>query len=181
MEEKSSKKNSLKTKMISKVSAENKIQISEIQKIAEITWPIAFGEILSKEQLDYMMKLMYSTESLASQFSKGVEFYLYISENKPVGFLGIEKSYKGENCLKIHKLYVLPNQQGKGIGSKFISFSENICKEQKIKTLTLNVNRYNKATDFYLKLGFKNVKTEDIEIGNGYLMEDYVMEKEISL
>jgi GNAT superfamily N-acetyltransferase len=167
--------------MISKVEAGNKLQIAEIQKIAEITWPIAFGEILSTEQLDYMMKMMYSTESLVSQFSKNNEFFLYYSENVPVAFLGIEKKYRAENSLKIHKLYVLPNQQGKGIGAKLVSFSENICKEEKIKVLTLNVNRFNKASEFYLKLGFTNVKSEDIEIGKDYLMEDFVMEKRISL
>jgi GNAT superfamily N-acetyltransferase len=91
----------------------------------------------------------------------------------------IEKNYKSKNQLKIHKLYILPSEQGKGIGEKFLTFAENLCKKESISMLTLNVNRYNKAVHFYEKNGSKNVKSEDIEIGNGYLMEDFVMEMEI--
>ena len=52
-----------------------------------------------------------------------------------------------------------------------------VSKTNNIIALTLNVNRFNKAIDFYLKNGFKIIKEENIEIGNGFLMEDYVMEK----
>ncbi len=154
-------------------------QLKIIQEMAEKTWPIAFGEILSKEQLEYMMKMMYSLDVLEKQLNSGHEFYLYFENEIPLGFMGIELNYKGLNQLKIHKLYILPNQQGKGIGEKFIRFASEKCSDLKIEILTLNVNRFNKAVTFYEKLGFKNVKSEDIEIGNGYLMEDFVMEKEI--
>lgn len=160
--------------MIEKI---NITQIPIIREIAKITWPVAFGEILSEQQLAYMMEMMYSLDVLEKQFQGGHEFYLYFDTKRAVGFMGIEKNYKNENQLKIHKLYILPTEQGKGIGEKFIQYAENKCLEEQIPKLTLNVNRYNKAVRFYEKLGFKNVKTEDIEIGNGYLMEDFVMEK----
>ncbi len=152
--------------------------ISIIREIAQITWPVAFGEILSKEQLAYMMEMMYSQQVLENQLLHGHEFYLFLEEERVLGFMGIEKNYKNQNQLKIHKLYILPAEQGKKIGEKLILFAENICLEEQIQKLTLNVNRYNKALHFYEKLGFENVKSEDIEIGNGYLMEDFVMEKE---
>ncbi len=154
-------------------------QLKIVQEIAQKTWPTAFGEILSREQLEYMMKMMYSLDVLENQLKTGHEFYLYFDNEIPLGFMGIELNYKGLNQLKIHKLYISPNQQGKGIGEKFIRFASKKCSDLTIKTLTLNVNRFNNAVTFYEKLGFKNVKSEDIEIGNGYLMEDFVMEKEI--
>ena len=157
----------------------NQDKIGIVREIAEITWPIAFGEILSAEQLAYMMEMMYSEKILKQQLVQGHEFYLYYHQGIPVGFMGIECRYKNLLQLKIHKLYILPNYQGLGIGEMFIHFAENRCKELFFNTLTLNVNRYNKAVHFYEKLNFICAKSEDIEIGNGYLMEDYVMEKEI--
>lgn len=151
----------------------------EVQKIAAITWPITFGEILSSEQIAYMMEMMYSEASLLNQLENGHEFYLYLENDTPIGFMGIEANYKGNSELKIHKLYVLPNQQGKGIGEKLILFSQARAQDLKQDKLTLNVNRFNKALGFYAKLGFENVKSEDIEIGNGYLMEDFVLEKQL--
>jgi diamine N-acetyltransferase len=174
--EKSISKNSLNFEMIERIY-QDKIHI--VREIAKITWPIAFGEILSQEQLAYMMEMMYSEKVLKKQLLEGHQFYIYIENQKAKGFMGIELNYKNKKLLKIHKLYILTTEQGKGIGEKFIQFAENICFESQIQKLTLNVNRFNKAVRFYEKLGFSNVKSEDIEIGNGYLMEDFVMEKEI--
>lgn len=162
--------------MIEKI---DETKLSLVQEIAKITWPVAFGEILSKEQLAYMMDMMYRLDVLETQLLEGHEFYLYNYEGKTVGFMGIEPFYNDFPYLKIHKLYILPDFQGKKIGEQFIIFAENRAKELKQNVLTLNVNRYNKALYFYEKLGFHNVKTIDIEIGQGYLMEDYVMDKPI--
>lgn len=148
-----------------------------VQEIAKITWPVAFGEILSKEQLDYMMEMMYNPQTLQQQLERGHEFYLYHVDGRVAGFMGLEPNYKGKKQLKIHKLYILPEFQGKGIGEAFIRLAEVRCVKLNLDSLTLNVNRYNKALHFYEKLNFTNVKSEDIEIGNGYLMEDFVMEK----
>lgn len=163
--------------MIQKIDL-NKIPV--IREIAAITWPVAFGEILSEAQLAYMMEMMYSQSALEKQLQEGHEFYLFLENDRALGFMGIESNYKNQNQLKIHKLYILPSEQGKGIGEQLIYFAEKRCLEDQISKLTLNVNRYNKAILFYEKLGFKNVKSEDIEIGNGYLMEDFVMEKELA-
>ena len=137
-------------------------EIRKVREIAEITWPVAFGEILSKEQLAYMMNMMYSEDVLKKQLQAGHEFYLFTEEGKELGFMGIEPAYKGKKQLKIHKLYILPNQQGKGIGQQFIALAEERAKELQQEILTLNVNRFNKALHFYEKLGFSNVRSEDI-------------------
>lgn len=162
--------------MIEKI---DETKLSLVQKIAQQTWPVAFGEILSKQQLSYMMDMMYRLEVLESQLLDGHEFYIYFLNNEAIGFMGIESNYNDNSQLKIHKLYILPSFQGKKIGEQFIDFAENRAKDLKQNALTLNVNRYNKALYFYEKLGFKKVKSVDIEIGQGYLMEDYVMEKAI--
>lgn len=154
--------------------------IKIIQDIVYITWPITYGKILSAEQLKYMLDLFYSEEALMDQFEKNEQlFYLITEEETVLGFIGIEHHYQKENKTKIHKIYILPQTQGKGIGKMTIETIGKLALENNSTSLLLNVNRFNKALHFYEKVGFKSIDEVNIEIGNGYLMEDYVMEKRI--
>ncbi|UTN02496.1 GNAT family N-acetyltransferase [Flavobacterium bizetiae] len=154
--------------------------IKQIQNIVNITWPITYGEILSKEQLDYMLGLFYSTEALNEQYNKKIQLFYMIDEDETnIGFIGIEHNYNGEAITKIHKIYLLPETQGKGIGKKVIDEIGKLALENNSKALLLNVNRFNSALGFYKKIGFEVKEEVDIEIGNSYLMEDYVMEKKL--
>jgi len=156
-------------------------EVEIIRSLAHKIWPITFKEILSSAQIEYMLDWMYSKEKLVQQMNAGHQFFVFELENEPIGFLGVEKKYLGTNSLRIHKIYVLPEIHGKGIGKKLIDFAEKLAVKNNCSTLNLNVNRFNNAVDFYKRLGFEVVKTEDIEIGNGYLMEDYVMEKDLRI
>jgi len=154
--------------------------VKTIQKITNITWPITYGEILSQEQLDYMLGLFYSNEALANQIkNKEQLFYLISDSESTIGFIGIEHNYKNEAVTKIHKIYLLPETQGKGYGKKVFESIEELAAENNSSHLLLNVNRFNTALNFYKKMGFEIKETVDIEIGNGYLMEDYVMSKKL--
>ncbi len=97
----------------------------------------------------------------------------------PQGFLGIEHFHNSEKVTKIHKIYILPNNQGKGIGKLAIDFIANLAKDNQSEKLRLNVNKFNKAIDFYKKIGFSIADEVVIEIGNAWVMDDYVMEKSI--
>ncbi|CAA9197564.1 GNAT family N-acetyltransferase [Flavobacterium collinsii] len=152
--------------------------IKQIQKIVHITWPITYGEILTKEQLAYMLDLFYSDEALTGQLVKKEQlFYMIDEEETNIGFIGIEHNYKGKAVTKIHKIYLLPETQGKGIGKRVIEEIEKLGLEHNSQALSLNVNRFNTALGFYKKIGFEIIGEVDLDIGNGYLMEDYVMEK----
>ncbi|WP_269223035.1 GNAT family N-acetyltransferase [Flavobacterium sp. IMCC34518] len=149
-----------------------------IQNIAHQTWPVAYGEILSKVQLDYMLDAFYNEEALKdSVANKGHHFILAKEGEETLGFASYEHHYNQKQQTKIHKIYILPQTQGKGIGKSLIDFVENIAKENDSIALSLNVNRFNKALVFYKKIGFNIVDEVDIKLEHGYLMEDYVMEK----
>ena len=150
-----------------------------IRQIALNTWPDAFGAILSKEQINYMLELMYSVNSLKKQIHSGHQFILAKNEKEYFGYASYEFNYKSKPETKIHKLYVLPKKQGKGVGNLLMSFIEKEALKSQNSSLILNVNRFNKAVQYYHKIGFKTIKEENIDIGNGFLMEDYVMEKHI--
>jgi ribosomal protein S18 acetylase RimI-like enzyme len=149
-----------------------------ISTIAAITWPATYGHILSKNQLDYMLERMYNHDVLIQSMTSNTCHFLITedADETPLGFAGFRRNYPEQMRYRLDKLYVLPEHQGKGIGKALLS---EICKEMKTanaQVLELNVNRYNHARLFYEKLGFTIARTEDIDIGNGFLMNDYVME-----
>ena len=150
-----------------------------IQEIAHKTWPITYGSILSKAQLDYMLEKMYSDAALLDNLNKGHHFMLAKENSVCLGFASIEHSYLNEKCTRLHKIYLLPETQGKGLGKMLLERIIALAKENQSDRISLNVNRFNKACAFYQKMGFEIVAQEDLEIGNGYLMEDYKMEKKI--
>jgi diamine N-acetyltransferase len=147
--------------------------VSIIQNLANITWPVAYGDILSPQELDYMMELMYSKASLQKQMEKGHQFVLAYDAENPVAFASYSPKQNNSAIYKLHKLYILPNQQKKGIGKLLIHY---ITKDIPATTLQLNIHRNSKAVYFYEKLGFKIIAQEDINIGNDFYMHDYVME-----
>ena len=154
--------------------------LEAIKNLAYATWPDTFIDILSRKQIDYMLELMYSFESLKEQTKKGHHFILAKDKNEFVGFASYELNYKNEPKTKIHKIYILPFVQGEGVGSSLLNFIRLAALNHNDSVITLNVNRLNKSVLFYKNQGFNIVKEENIDIGNGFLMEDYVMEKKIS-
>lgn len=154
----------------------NSEHISIIIDLTKKIWPIAYGEILSKAQLDYMIDKFYNETALYELMQKGHIFYLAQDDmEKYVGFLSYEINCE-PNKTKIHKIYVLPETQGTGLGRQFFELVKEKAIENNQKVIFLNVNKYNNAIHFYTKLGFRKVKDEVIDIGNGYVMDDYVME-----
>jgi GNAT superfamily N-acetyltransferase len=149
-----------------------------IRDMAYKIWPQTYSSILSQEQLEYMLGRLYNEKTLHEQMEQDVEFILAYDGVHPVGFASFGLLTPG--VYKLHKLYVLPSQQGKGTGRFIIEQLVKAMKTKGATTLQLNVNRQNKAMSFYEKLGFAVIRQEDIDIGNGYFMNDYVMEKSLS-
>jgi len=152
---------------------------ANIRTIAQEVWPIAYGAILRQEQLDYMMEMMYSVSSLRKQAVSGKDFILAMENKEAVGFASYEFDCEVASKTKIHKIYILSNQQGKGIGKILIDYISEEAQKRQQSAIVLNVNKHNVAQHFYRKLGFEIIKEEVIDIGNGYVMDDYVMEMPI--
>ncbi len=150
-----------------------------IRNLAEQTWPTAYGDIISQEQIVFMLDKMYNQGELLGQLRGGHTFLIASELKEDVGFAGFSVVDSESHVYKLHKLYVLPKMHGKGVGKILMNEVVDQIKAQGAKFLRLNVNRDNKAKDFYEKAGFKIKETVNLDIGNGFYMNDYVMEKEI--
>lgn len=152
--------------------------IPVIQKIAHETWWPTYSAIVSAEQLTYMLDLIYSTEALKKVMDDGSQtFILLKAENAIQAFASYGVNQTEPLIYKLHKLYILPNNQGKGYGRALIEEVKSRISKAGVRTLDLNVNRFNTAKNFYERLGFTVVKEENIAIGP-YWMNDYVMRLE---
>ncbi len=151
-----------------------------IAKIARETWPVTYEHILSETQISFMLAQMYSFETLAQNFESGQQFLIAQSNEivtEPLGFAAFENNYR-RNRSHLHKLYILPHLQAKGVGKQLMFKVLEDSKDFGDLGISLNVNRRNKARFFYETFGFEIVEEVNIPIGD-FLMEDYVMLKSL--
>jgi ribosomal protein S18 acetylase RimI-like enzyme len=150
-----------------------------VEQLAREIWPVTYGPLLTAEQLEYMLDLIYNNAALRNQMQNQQHTFLMVEQDgEPVAFAAYSTVEPGIS--KLHKIYVHQKTQGQGIGKQLVDYIVSQLQTQNIHTLRLNVNRQNKARFFYEKLGFEITKEEDIDIGNGYFMVDYVMEKKLT-
>lgn len=127
-----------------------------------------------------MLEMMYSESSLQHQLTiQQHRFIIAFDDGEPVGFASWSPT-PDTKIYRLHKIYVLQNQQGKGTGRKLVEHVVEAVRSAGAATLELNVNRHNKARVFYSRLGFTVAREENIDIGQGYFMNDYVMQKSIA-
>jgi len=149
--------------------------IEIIRDLAFSIWPGTYIPIIGEIQVNYMLNLFYSRDALKEQMEiDGHKFLVVFKEGEPVGFSSVS-SIEGSNVFKLHKLYLLPSEQGQGTGKALLQRTIDLVKELGGITLELNVNRNNPAIDFYKSQKFEIKKEEDISIGNDFFMNDYVM------
>ncbi len=152
--------------------------IELIHNLGKLSFYPTYLPFISEEQVAYMFDKMYSHESLEQQMNEKEHFFLlaYL-EGNAVGFVSYELNYANQNSCKVHKLYILPNVQTKGLGKSLLGKVILEAAKAQQQSIILNVNRYNKAVNFYKHLGFYIHSEDDIDIGNGYFMNDYEMKK----
>jgi hypothetical protein len=150
-----------------------KNDFSTIEKLARIIWDKHYIVIISQQQIDFMLSKMYSFEALKKQTEEGHKLYLIINDaEQEVGFVSINSD--NENNFWLHKFYILQQKQHTGLGT--LVFKKLFSELYQPNSIRLNVNRQNyKSINFYFKLGFKIERVNDLEVGNGYFMNDFVM------
>lgn len=150
-----------------------------IRQLAQPVWWHTYTQLLTEDHVAYMFKERYSVEELTNQMQDGSQAYLLLlDDDEPVAFASYGPRDENPTVYKLHKLYCLPQTQGKGCGKALLTAVFEQVATLGIKTLELNVHRQNKARNFYEKMGFTIAYEEDIPIGP-YWMNDYVMRKEL--
>ncbi|WP_460676063.1 GNAT family N-acetyltransferase [Hymenobacter coalescens] len=154
--------------------------IPVIIELAEATWEPTYRFIISKEQIEYMYRVIYTPASLTRQMQQdGHRFLLLYYDGRPAGYASFSERTEEPGAYKLHKLYVLPSHQGLGLGQRLVAAVEGGARMAGGQWLELNVNRHNPALGFYQHLGFQQHREEDIPIGP-YWMNDFVLRKKLN-
>ncbi|MCA6364228.1 MAG: GNAT family N-acetyltransferase [Bacteroidetes bacterium] len=145
---------------------------SSIAKLAAHIWQQHYPQIIGQKQVDYMLSNMYSEPALLKQMQEGQLFYLIYAGEIKAGYIAVSQKEEGHYFL--HKFYIDPSLQARGLGKAVFAATTALFPELKQWTLTVNRKNY-KSVNFYFRLGFVIDKVADFDIGEGYFMEDFVM------
>ena len=161
-----------KTTTTTKILPAGPEQVADIARLAAIVWRAHYPGIISHEQIDYMLAKMYDLDVLRSEMANGITYLRALESDQLLGFAAYGLA---GNEIKLHKLYVDPQQQRRGIGRALLEHVERACAS---RTLMLTVNKRNhQAIAAYKKHGFVVRDSIVVDIGGGFVMDDYVMVK----
>lgn len=164
---------------ITKISTES---IPQIERLSSEIWHQVYSTLISTEQIDFMLNMMYSRSSLEKQMLELEHQFILISiDEEAVGYASYSlKSAAEPTIFRLNKLYLQPECHGKGLGKAMIQFIIEESIPAGAKSLELNVNKANPTVSFYKKIGFSITEETVLQIGEGYVMDDYIMTLKIA-
>ena len=164
--------------MIKICLATQKDDFKEIEKLGSVIWIEHYTPIIGAEQVKYMLHKFQSVAAIENQILEGFEYYtLYIKEHA-VGYMSFVKK---KDSLFLSKFYISKKERGKGIGKFALEFVVEKARVLEVSKIGLTVNKYNyNAIKTYEKMGFETIDSIITTIGNGFVMDDFVMSKTIN-
>ncbi len=156
------------------IPVETEKQITQLAAIADKVWHEYFPCIITDEQIDYMVDKFQSKRAVTGQIAEGYEYFFLELNGIYIGYTGVHPESKK---LFLSKLYVLKSYRGKGYSTRAFEFLTGLCDAYSLESIYLTVNRRNNhSIDVYKHWGFDIVREEVTDIGQGYVMDDYIME-----
>lgn len=151
----------------------NDSQMKILAQTADLIWHEYFAFLLAPEQIDYMVERFQSYDALKTQIAQGYEYYFIEKDGEIIGYSGF--CFK-DNELFLSKLYILKDYRNFGFGREALNFLIKKALEKKLPQIMLTVNKYNESTiKAYKKWGFVVVDSVVTDIGEGFVMDDYIM------
>ena len=157
------------------VKVDNNLLLLKLSELSNIIWHEFFPSILTIEQIDYMVNKFQSYDAMKKQIDDGYEYYLLNLNDTYIGYIGIKKE---EDKLFISKIYLLKEYRGKHLIKYVFEFFDEISDKYNLSLQYMTVNKYNShAIDVYKRFNF--IITDDVvtDIGQGFVMDDYIMTK----
>lgn len=149
--------------------------LEDLCSLAQNIWREHFTPIIGAAQVEYMLEKFQSAPAVKTQIKEGYAYFLFYLNGTAIGYTGIHPE---ESSLFLSKLYLKKESRGKGYSRQAMDFLEGLCREKGLKKIWLTVNRHNPiAIRAYKAMGFSVIREQKADIGNGFVMDDYIMEK----
>jgi ribosomal protein S18 acetylase RimI-like enzyme len=152
-----------------------------IAELAGIIWRACYPGIISPAQIEFMLEQMYSIERLRDEIQRsGICYRRMLVDNELAGFASFGPTEEPHTS-KLHKLYLHPKYHHQGLGTLLLQQCERELRAAGVRKLILAVNKQNsKAIHVYQQNGFTIAQSVVVDIGGGFVMDDYVMEKQLN-
>ena len=148
--------------------------IHEVADLAEEIWHQHFTPIIGEDQVNYMVDKFQSYPALKKQIADGYEYFQIRNDGILCGYTGVHAE---DDALFLSKLYLAKESRGKHLSTKAFRFLEDLCRQRGFKKIWLTCNKYNAGTlAVYDHLGLTITRSEVTDIGNGFVMDDYILE-----
>jgi len=145
----------------------------QIEILAREIWEEHYSPIIGEAQVTYMLDKFQSVAAMQRQVADGYEYFMIHKGDELVGYLAFKEEQDG---LFLSKVYVHAEMRGKGLGKAAIEFVKREVQQRGLLQIRLTVNRYNRnSIEAYLKMGFEKISELVMDIGEGYVMDDYEM------
>lgn len=149
-----------------------------LRELAEKIWRDYYPAIIGVEQVEYMLGWMYSEETITRELAEGVVWEIASLDEEAAGFFSVTDETDGH--AKLNKLYLLPELHGLGLGRAMIERACEVARALGASEIFLQVNKRNeRALRAYERAGFRRVKEAVFDIGGGFVMDDYVLAREL--
>ena len=164
--------------MINFIKTTSKDDIINLSTFAKQIWRDYFSFIISNEQIEYMTDKFQSPKAITDQISKDNYSYYFIKDDDNIcGYMGLKLQ---SDSVFLSKLYLDKNYRGKGISSKAFKFIINFAKQNSRTRIWLTCNKHNtNSIEIYKHKGFEIFESKVADIGHGFVMDDYLLEKYI--
>lgn len=147
-----------------------------VSTLAHIIWHECYPGIISEEQIDYMLSTYHSKEAILTEIEEGYEYRVFRENGKDIGYCSCIAE---DDRVYIGKLYLLKEFRGKGNGRKMLSFIDSYARGKGLSKEYLRVNKKNPTVEVYRSMGFRVAQDTVTEIGDGFVMDDYIMERDL--
>lgn len=152
-------------------------EIRTVAALADEIWHEHFTPIIGADQVEYMLKTLQSYGPMKEQIAGGYEYFLLVEDGRPVGYSAIHAE---DGRLFLSKLYLRSDVRGRGYATRTVRYLEALCRARGLSAIWLTCNRFNTNTlQVYDHLEFKKIREEKNDIGNGFYMDDFIMEKAV--
>ena len=159
-------------------------QLDVVAGLAHEIWYEYYVPLIGRAQVDYMVSRFQSSGAMAGQMREGYEYFVIQQgpgerDGRPVGYCAVQPQLE-EHSLFLSKLYLLRDARGAGTGRECMEFIEQLARRRGLTLLWLTVNKGNPAVKAYERLGFRIAADLVMDIGGGFVMDDYRMEKSLA-
>lgn len=160
------------------VRAEDERDPERIAALAREIWRKHYVPIVGEVQVEYMLERFESADAIRDAIARGDEYWLALGGETLVGYLAL-RTDEDPRFLKLNKLYLCEPARGSGWGRRLLSFAEARARDRGAEVLWLLVNKQNPAVHFYERVGFSRAAECVTDIGHGFVMDDFRMEKRV--